>query len=246
MSYWDDMSKRYPRYNDAAMSKDVEHLLSRCEARGIGFEGGDVLDIGCGTGTVAIPLALRGAQVCALDICEGMLRTFEADLRVSGVGGSVRIHRSGWDGFVPERPYETTLASMTPAVSDATQIDKMLQFTTKNAIYVGWGQHRVNETVRALFEAHGCDYPMQTGSALRYYDHLRERGYRPEIEYFETSWTEYMQPDNAAAYAAAQLGNFGVTPNDRVVEEVLEARSGSLGVRFDTVAQKGIVLCSVK
>src|SRR4051794_33599430 len=43
--------------------------------------GGPVLELCCGTGRIAIPLARDGYQVTAVDVAPGMLRQFEANLR---------------------------------------------------------------------------------------------------------------------------------------------------------------------
>jgi 2-polyprenyl-3-methyl-5-hydroxy-6-metoxy-1,4-benzoquinol methylase len=55
--------------------------------------GGPVLDIGCGTGRLAIPLAHEGFAVTGVDLSENMLaqaRTKSADLAVDWVRGDMR------------------------------------------------------------------------------------------------------------------------------------------------------------
>ncbi|MDD5405319.1 MAG: hypothetical protein PHE73_00070 [Sulfurovaceae bacterium] len=54
-NFWDNMATRYPRYDDDSMSKDVNTMLDFAKENGVDFKEANVLDIGCGTGTVAIP-----------------------------------------------------------------------------------------------------------------------------------------------------------------------------------------------
>ena len=44
------------------------------------FSNGDILEIGCGTGRVAIPMAQTGANVTAVDISEAMLKTLSSKI----------------------------------------------------------------------------------------------------------------------------------------------------------------------
>lgn len=53
------------------LDPDVEAAIER---HGIGPDGGPVLDLGTGPGTVAIELAKRGFQVTALDVAESAIR----------------------------------------------------------------------------------------------------------------------------------------------------------------------------
>ncbi len=53
--------------------------------RRFGICGRRVLDLGCGTGNVAVPLALKGYQVTALDLSPEMLALAEYKARTAGV-----------------------------------------------------------------------------------------------------------------------------------------------------------------
>ncbi|MER9680386.1 class I SAM-dependent methyltransferase [Mesorhizobium sp. M0184] len=53
--------------------------------------GDKVLDIGCGTGSLAIKCVARGAQVTGLDISESMLAECRKNLKRSGTEGQVAI-----------------------------------------------------------------------------------------------------------------------------------------------------------
>lgn len=241
-NFWEDMAKRYPSYDNPSMSRDVNLMIAHSEDSGIDFSGRRVLDIGCGTGTVAIPLARKGSFVTGIDLSEGMLAAFERDAQGAGVFDRVCITRSTWDDFEVAAPYDIVIASMTPAVSEATHIDKMLQSATESGIYVGWGDFRVNLTLKHLFEAHGCDYPMQYGSAHRFADTMRSRGIEVSIRFFDTAWEEYMEPVEAERYALTQLEQHNVLPDPAVVASILDTFQSDQGICFRTEAQKGVVV----
>jgi 2-polyprenyl-3-methyl-5-hydroxy-6-metoxy-1,4-benzoquinol methylase len=58
------------------------------------FDAGSVLDIGCGTGTLACLLAARGLRVAAVDPAEASLAVAR---RKPGAGGVRWLHASGTD-----------------------------------------------------------------------------------------------------------------------------------------------------
>ncbi len=55
-----------------------------------------VLDLGCGPGTLSIPLAQRVARVTALDSSEAMLRGLREDAEAAGLTNITCVHRD-WD-----------------------------------------------------------------------------------------------------------------------------------------------------
>ena len=81
LNYGDDDSKETPEYWDLASEnyalkahslkgrKEAESFLNNFDWK----KGERVLDVACGPGTYAIPLALRGCKVVAVDFSEGML-----------------------------------------------------------------------------------------------------------------------------------------------------------------------------
>jgi 2-polyprenyl-3-methyl-5-hydroxy-6-metoxy-1,4-benzoquinol methylase len=47
--------------------------------------GAQVVDLGCGTGQISLPLAQRGAEVLAVDVSSAMIRRLESEARRRGV-----------------------------------------------------------------------------------------------------------------------------------------------------------------
>ena len=57
------------------LSDDIEFYVEEAL-----FSNGEILEIGCGTGRVAIPIAQTGANVTAVDISEAMLKTLSSKI----------------------------------------------------------------------------------------------------------------------------------------------------------------------
>jgi SAM-dependent methyltransferase len=222
VTFWNDLAKRYPSFDDPAMAGDVKQMIEWSESTGIDFRHSRVLDIGCGTGTVAIALALRGAHVTAVDVSEKMLQICENDAHRAGVAGRIVSQRSDWKAYAVKKRHDIVVVSMTPAVASDEEVDKMLQTTTKAGIFVGLGAYRINTTVQKLFEAHSRAYPMQNGHADRFNRQLAGHGIEGNLYRFATAWEECMPIEDARAYAHAQLERHNVTPDEKTVESVLD------------------------
>jgi len=248
-NFWDNMAKRYPRFNDISMSKDVNHIINWCQNRNVSFEGASILDIGAGTGTIAIPLAQKGAHVTAMDISEGMLAALNEDAKEQGITSKVHTHQSDWDSFPLNQKYDIVIASMTPAISDLQKIEKMLGATKGLGIYVGWGKYRINKLVEALVKAHLTEEEDCASAgcikATQFIDILDEKKIPYESSFFETSWCDAYSFEEAKEYAYDQLKRKEIIPNEAIVESILNANREGDQVHVTTEAEKGIILWRV-
>ena len=71
--YWDRAAHTYDQNKKEVQNRRIEKTMSFFERSNLLFEGMQVLEIGCGTGTVALELANRGAKITALDFSKKML-----------------------------------------------------------------------------------------------------------------------------------------------------------------------------
>ena len=69
--------------------------------------GGPVLEVGCGTGRVLIPIAQAGVEITGLDLSEGMLAVCRAKLRQEApeVQARVRLHHGDMRDFHLDRTF---------------------------------------------------------------------------------------------------------------------------------------------
>ncbi len=106
-----------------------EKLMAMLEKAGLLGGRHEALDIGCGPGNVALPLARRMKRVVALDPSEDMLAILERRAARAGIKNIETVHmrwedvdldRLGWRGR-----FRVAIASMSPGIRDVATLQKM-------------------------------------------------------------------------------------------------------------------------
>ena len=98
--FWEEKAHSYPDPFEEHILSFTEGVSDIIEKRCLSIKGARILDIGCGTGAFALPLALRGASVTALDISENMLQRLTAEAQRRGIHG-VKTIRASWKEIDP-------------------------------------------------------------------------------------------------------------------------------------------------
>jgi SAM-dependent methyltransferase len=192
--FWNNMAGRFGQDRSAeredARLKIVLDLIGKT---GLDLKGAEVLDIGAGTGALAIPLAKNGANVTALDFSEEMLKKLEMRAQAENIQTIHTLFRS-WDeidldaeGF--RKKFDLVIASMTPAVRCPDTFNRMLDASKGICYYSGWVNRQWDpayyELYRLLFNdefregSHGFYLPFM---------YLYMNGLRPTVSLRQDVW----------------------------------------------------------
>ncbi len=119
-----------------ALDKDdyLYKMLERIEIR----PGWSVLDIGCGPGTLAIPLARKAASVTALDISSEMLKRLKANADNSGLGNIIYLNSSWEDALLGKQvaEHDVVVASRSLAAGNIKAALAYINTIARRAVYL--------------------------------------------------------------------------------------------------------------
>ena len=178
---WDEKAKTFPvKHGD--QTGYVERFLALA-----GVEDGEtVLDMGCGTGALASPLAQRGCHVIACDFSQGMLDAMkrdQADLGICGVESHLMSWSDDWAAFgLYEDSVDVALASRSIATDDLLDALMRLDRVARRRACITLPCGPSPRTDERLLEAAG--FERRIGRDFMYaFNILAAQGINPEVAY---------------------------------------------------------------
>lgn len=156
----------------------------------LGFKakGARVLDIGCGPGRIAVPLAEAGAKVTGIDISGNALEFLRANAEEQGL--SIKTIQSSWwdvdiDRLGLRNKFDLVIASMTPSVKDPKTFEKMIACSKKycfhSAFLRNYRGNFADDGVQKIIQAEEKKHPDGASPFVFNFMYLYLGGYRPLV-----------------------------------------------------------------
>lgn len=149
VKYWNARAKDFTDTPKA--DRYVDEMLNRMD---LSTEC-SVLDIGCGTGAMAIPIAKKVQRVTALDISPVMLDKLKTRIASDGLD-NIRILNADWPRVkigIDIHPHDIVLASRSLPMGDLRQSLAKMDASAKRLCYLTWivgGDQILSEACRIL------------------------------------------------------------------------------------------------
>ncbi|WP_094605216.1 hypothetical protein SPSIL_032890 [Sporomusa silvacetica DSM 10669] len=190
VEFWNHFSERYAKHNDDNRQTHQD-IIDNLAGQGTVKPGDTLLDIGCGPGTYALPLAAKGVKVTGLDTASKMLATLQNAAAKAGLSDTINILKADWSDLPSEPAYDVAFAAKSPAINDYNSLMKMTRVARKVCCLIGFAGRQDLDLRRLLWEqllkepapgpSFDIIYPLNV---------LYQEGYRPNLTFYSYSHTE--------------------------------------------------------
>ena len=193
--YWDKAAATYDQDKKEIQNRRLEKTLSFLQKSNLLFDGMKVLEIGCGTGMVAMELAKNGAQVTALDFSRGMLEKFVQDI-TPDIEKNITILNEDWykidiEAKAWKKKVDLVIAFMSPGVASPESFFKMMSCSKKGCAIRGWAAKGNHPILSDLWKKiMGIPLEDKPQSILYKINLLFSLGFFPEITFDTIEWEQ--------------------------------------------------------
>ena len=182
---WDKQSKRYSMSFESLLD-ERRKLVDFFFEQNIILKGDSIFDIGCGTGSFAIPLLEKKCKVIALDSSDKMLDEMEQWLVKLNLLKPECINQRFQD-YESDKKCDIVLAAFTPAVKNSELLFKMEKFAEKYCILVASYDSNLFAVRHKLCElVFNKPHPSISNIAFFPFSVLYTSGRMPNMKVYET------------------------------------------------------------
>ena len=210
-AHWDKRAAAYRRVTRDERSATEQELAI------LGVQPGEtVLDMGAGTGRLAVPVARTAAHVTALDPSEGMLAILRERMAAEGLTNYSCL-RKRWEDTVIGRdvePHDVVVAAFSLGFYDLAAALEKLDAAARRAVYIFWhaGEWR-NSGEMALYRT---VFGEEAAGEKGYPDYifpvniLHDAGIYPNVRIYRAAWDAVYDSVEDAARTWAAMHNPGM------------------------------------
>ncbi|MCL2021181.1 MAG: class I SAM-dependent methyltransferase [Betaproteobacteria bacterium] len=184
-----------------------------------------LLDVGCGTGAISLPLAARLERVIGLDYSQGMLDEFKASIAEQGITNADALHLAWEDDWSEVPECDIVVASRSTMVQDIGAALAKLDAKAKKRVYL---THLVDGRFidPRIFDAIGRK-PLPMPDYIYVLNILHSRNIHPRLDYIDgegplTGITEFDELLQRTTWAIGELDTNERARLQAWFEEVME------------------------
>lgn len=177
---WDKKARNMAQNMIGKISKYNDALLAAIHLQ----PDETLLDIGCGPGTLAIPLCRQGKAVYALDYSRGMLEVLQEYKEQLHLDNLHLLHKSWHDSWEDVPQADVLLASRSTLVDDLDDMIDKLCAKAKKRVYLTsvTQRHFLDEGILQAIGRQNVGFP----SYIYLLNRLYQRGIQANLNFIET------------------------------------------------------------
>ncbi len=202
---WDHMAEHYEQWSADDDHAECGRIIGMIEEAGLSPDGCRVLEVGCGTGRIAIPLAAAGAAVTAMDFSPRMLDITRRSVPAE-VAGRLETVEADWNAIDLDdrgwrQAFDLVIAAMTPAVISPESFLTLCDASRGFCYFRGWARREPDPLLAGMWN-HLLDTPLPRPrpNAVVALNLLFARRRNPRAAFEDVCWERAQPRAEAAAF----------------------------------------------
>lgn len=243
--FWNRRAADYPDPCSAVHRAGQARRLARLPAAARPAPGVEILDVGAGTGALALFAAEAGASVTALDVSEAML----GRLRDAAKHRPIATVLADWRSLDPAsagfcHAFDIVYAQMVPSFRSIADFARLDACSRRWCVFIGWGRARRDPWLQAAFAAHDVPWEVPAGVPLAT-ELLARLGRNPRPLYWKETWSRTRSGAAALRDAADHLFVRGVDADLDLLRRELARIGGAEQLVDRSVVEIGMLAWEV-
>ncbi len=202
MEFWNKFAPSYGKNISDKGKQRLDKIINLFKQEDIINPETDILDVGCGPGTYAVPFAKEVKSVTALDGAIEMCRVLENKAAELEIDNIQVLHRMWEDVDIEEeglkKKFDLVFASMTPAVCDLETLDKLNQASRKYCCLITWAGGNFGKARQNLWKLLFDEEDTGHGQNIIFpFNLLYYAGYYPTMRYLDSQWVREQPVEEA-------------------------------------------------
>jgi|LGOV01.1.fsa_nt_gb SAM-dependent methyltransferase len=235
---------RAEEYNES-LSKETPRLVREEKVNQFVKNGwinkdSSVLDIGCGSGQLAVELGKKVKEVTAMDYSKKMLDYTKMNAEQAGLTNITTI-LSDWDHFENNKPYDFVIASMSPAIKTPDHLYKMMK-TSCGGCYLSGFVKRYSALKNKCYDVINETNKRQYHKLNYIFNVLWLKGIFSEISYEEGVHQRVYSIEKAKEIYAFELGIKENEIKRKQLDVYLETKAINGLIKEEMIQTKGELL----
>ena len=220
----------------ASLENRVERVLHILSEQNLIDKDSVVLDMGCGTGVFALPLAKMVKRVDALDISAPITEALREKLE-RGKVSNVRIIQADWRDFARKSPggrYHLVISSLNSSMYNGQAILEMTRLSKGGCLFsspCGRAENHMLRYLDALILEPKPKPEIDCRDIIYPFNILYYLGYKPRLEYLDCAWSIRESPPEAVARLIMRYEEFTAVTAEmkgRIGDFVYEHQTGGV------------------
>jgi SAM-dependent methyltransferase len=225
-AFWDQYVSTYHKINNLLLD-DLSRMVAFWVEEGLVNSHSQVLDIGCGPGTYALPLAEVAKEVTALDTSGKMLENLNEEAGKRGLRNIVPM-QINWEKANFDKEFDLVLAASSPAVYNYNTLMKMNSVSRGYCLLLHYARGRLSPLRHLLWrEVMGEELQGSAFDISFPFNILYAEGFNPNMKFFPQGYSYSERATVVMENFRAYFNIFGrIGPEvERILEKVIRSQA---------------------